>query len=114
MLSFITSGAGKLLGIIALIASLYGAAKSWEYEHDKRVLAEVSVKEQALVAATLKADNDRLVIALQDRDSAAMKLAASQRTIRDAINHAKVSATCVRSAPIAAAIDGLRSGSGSN
>lgn len=112
MLALITGPLGKYLGIGALAVSLMGAAGVALHEHDQRVIAGVAAKAAAVQLATERADHVREVAALQDKAAADLAQATRSASIKETIAHAKPSSACAQSAPVRAALDGLRGVSG--
>ena len=108
MLSLITGPFGKIIGYGALIVSLGGALGYAKHTYDASIIAGIAAKNAAALLITTQADNARVVATLQARVNQAQADAASKATIIEAISHAKRSSACIGSAPMRAALDGLR------
>lgn len=108
MLSMITGAASKyaIYAVIGVVIAGYG----WHLKnaYDASVIQGVATKEAALNLATERADNARLVQTLIDRATVAEAQSAKLATIKGQIAHAAPSTSCIRSAPVRAAIGGLR------
>jgi hypothetical protein len=78
------------------------------HQHDSRVRAEQSLAESVAAMKQMQADHERAVAALQTTAAEATARAEASATIRSSIHAAPSSATCAGSAPVRAALDGLR------
>lgn len=76
--------------------------------HDSRVVAAVAEKEKTLNAETAKRDALRLADAMTARAAQEAAFGATLAQIKEAIAHAPHSTSCAGSAPVRAAVSGLR------
>lgn len=108
ILALLTGPLGKIGMYAALGLALLSGAAYALHQHDARVIAEQASAEKTRQIADMQAAHDRIVTALETTAKEASAHAAALAETRKAIANAPVSTSCVGSAAVAAAIDGLR------
>jgi hypothetical protein len=96
----------KYIYVCVLVALAVSTGLFIVHEHTNHVIAERN-------AAIVAEQNKRIVAALQEQIADAEKRAARAGQIKGQINAAQNSKACAGSAPVRAALDGLRDSAGS-
>lgn len=103
----------SLLGKVALFGSLAAmlaaGAAVMKHEYDAGIIAKVAAQQSAAVLAAERADNAKIVAALQVRAAQAEAQAASISATKEAIDHATPSTfSCIRSAAGRVTLNSMR------
>lgn len=115
MLGMLTSTVGKATIILGLLVALGTMAATALHRHDAAVIASVGAAITKADLASERADHARTVTALETVASEAASRADAMSHTLENIANAIPSSECERSAPIGAALDGLRKrGAGGN
>jgi hypothetical protein len=108
MLALLAGPLGRLLGILALVASLAGGVAYVRHEVRRADLAEAAVASRDAAMKAADEAHGRQVAALEQAASDAAARAARSANIKASIHDAPSSAACAAAPAVRAVLDGLR------
>lgn len=107
LLSLLTGGLGKIIGIGALAVSLLSGGLYLLHQHDNAVRAEMQVAADQAIAAAQEADAKKADEALTAAHAEAAKRIASITAIKEKTHVATPTTACAHSPAVRAMLDGL-------